>query len=234
MIGYVHSFESMGLHDGPGIRSVVFMKGCPLRCIYCHNPDTWDYKNGEEISIEYLINKISRYKSFFNSSGGGVTISGGEPLMQSGFVKELLMECKEKSIHTALDTSGVGIKKEDIELLDYVDLLILDIKHWDSEKYKEITGIEIDNFLEFVDIINNRFKGELWIRHVVVPGISDNKKSIDELKMFLNKLAIKKIDKLELLPFHNMAQEKYEKLNIEYPLKDVESIGYEYVKGLLG
>lgn len=234
MQGRIHSFESMGLHDGPGIRSVVFLKGCPLRCSYCHNPDTWVETDGDRISSEELLNKVKRYRPYHKSSGGGITVSGGEPLLQGGFVKDFFKKCKDEGIHTALDTSGVGLKEKYNELLDYTDLIILDIKHWDEGQYNAITGVSMDAFNRFVNTIKSRFSGDIWIRHVVVPGISDDKDSIKEFQKYIDSLGLDNIKKVELLPFHNMAQEKYEKLNIDYTLKDFKTLEYDYVNSLLG
>ncbi|MCT4634465.1 MAG: pyruvate formate-lyase-activating protein [Firmicutes bacterium] len=234
MQGRIHSFESMGLHDGPGIRSVVFLKGCPLRCSYCHNPDTWVETDGDKISSDELLNKVKRFAHYHKSSGGGVTVSGGEPLLQGKFLKDFFKKCKDEGIHTALDTSGVGLKEKYNELLDYTDLIILDIKHWNPDGYLDITGISMDAFNDFINTIKVKYKGDIWIRHVVVPGISDDKKSIEELEKYINDLGLRNVKKLELLPFHNMAKEKYDKLNIDYTFKDVKALEYDYVNSLLG
>lgn len=216
--GRIHSIESMGLVDGPGIRTVVFFQGCALRCAYCHNPDTWGFEGGQEISPEELLNKVLRFKSYFEKSGGGVTCSGGEPLMQPKFLLEFLKLCKKNNIHTTLDTSGVGLGNYD-EILKYVDLVLLDIKHYDMDGYKHITEHSMDKFNEFAkSVISSNVP--LWIRHVVVPGITDTKEHMINLKNFISKF--KNVQKVELLPYHNLGVNKYEKLGIPYKLEGVE------------
>ena len=197
MIGKINSFETFGLVDGPGVRFVVFMQGCPLRCLFCHNPETWDInKNYTEYSSEELIKKILRYKPYFKTNGG-VTFSGGEPLMQKDFLLECLKLCKENNIHTCLDTAGSLTNVE--EILKYTDLVILDIKGTNKENYKNMTNFNIDNSLIFIETCQKLNK-KLWLRIVIVPNINDNIFYMDELINFIK--PIKNVEKIELLPYH--------------------------------
>ena len=217
ILGNVASIETTGFVDGPGIRVIVFMQGCPLRCLYCHNPDIAFFNDEKTLMTpEQVLNRISRYKSYFGSDGG-VTFSGGEPLRQPDFLLETLKLCKDAGINTALDTSGVGDNFE--ELLDYVDTVILDIKAVDREDYKKLTGLEIDRFNKFLACVQKK-KIDLWLRQVIVPGINDTEENIYNLKKFISKL--KNVKKVELLPYHDMAKGKYEKLGIDYRLKDTK------------
>ncbi|MDE6442440.1 MAG: pyruvate formate lyase-activating protein [Clostridia bacterium] len=221
MTGYIHSFESLGTVDGPGIRFVVFMQGCPMRCKYCHNPDTWQPKYGNRYTAEEVALRALRYKSYIKN--GGVTVTGGEPLMQIEFVTELFKILKANGIHTALDTSGVLFNKnntKDIdELLTYTDLVLLDIKHIDDEKHKDLTAHSNKNILEFAKYLSDTGK-DMWIRHVLVDSITDNDEYLLRLKSFIDSL--KTVKKIEVLPYHNMGEIKYEKLGLEYPLKGVQ------------
>lgn len=218
-IGRIHSFESMGLVDGPGIRTVVFMQGCALRCAYCHNPDTWAFAGGLEMTPQELVRKISRFKPYFKD-GGGVTFSGGDPLMQPEFLVEALKLCKDAGIHTAIDTAGYG-KGEYNEILKYTDLVLLDIKHIDDEGYKSLTGASKTGFDTFLQAVQ-KSGTKLWIRHVVVPGITDAEEHIKKLAEMIRE--IKNIEKIELLPYHTLGVDKYKKLGIEYKLEDIESM----------
>lgn len=226
--GRIHSIESMGLVDGPGIRTVVFFQGCDLRCKYCHNPDTWNLSEERELAVEELFKKVIRYKPYFQRSGGGITCSGGEPLMQGEFLLEFLKLCKENGIHTALDTSGVGKGNYD-EILNYVDLVILDIKHYDENEYKNITGRDIKSFYNFLNKLNESNK-KVWCRQVILPGLNDTKKDIDALNKFLKK--VKNIERVELLPYHSLGLNKYEKLGFKYELIDMESMNERTCKEL--
>lgn len=215
MIGKINSIETFGLVDGPGVRFVVFMQGCPLRCLFCHNPETWDInKNYTEYSSEELIKKILRYKPYFKTNGG-VTFSGGEPLMQKDFLLECLKLCKENNIHTCLDTAGSLTNVE--EILKYTDLVILDIKGTNKENYKNMTNFNIDNSLKFIETCQKLNK-KLWLRIVIVPNINDNIFYMDELINFIK--PIKNVEKIELLPYHTLGNHKYEELKINNPLKD--------------
>jgi len=224
--GNVHSIESMGLVDGPGIRTVVFLQGCALRCKYCHNPDTWAASGGEEYTPEELVKKIERFKTYFASSGGGVTFSGGEPLRQPEFLLEALKLCKSKGINTCIDTAGYGFGDYD-EILKYTDLVLFDIKHFTPEGYKNVTLMNIDESLKFLESMK-RNNTKMWIRHVVVPGLTDDIEHLKELKKYIDK--IPNVEKVELLPYHLLGANKYEVLGIKYPLENVEAADKELIK----
>lgn len=228
MIGYIDSVETMGLVDGPGIRFVTFLKGCRLRCLYCHNPETWTRNGALEITSEELLKKIHKYHTYYVD--GGVTFSGGEPLMQPDFLIDILKKCKMINLHTAIDTAGVGIGKYE-EILKYTDLVILDIKAYTEGKYSYITGVNIDmsEFNKFLDTCQ-RLNKKLWIRQVIVPGFNDNEEYILGLKEYLKN--IKNIEKIELLPYHTMGVAKYEKLGIPYPLTNVSDMDIDRCKEL--
>ena len=221
MLGSINSFESLGLVDGPGIRCVVFLNGCKLRCKYCHNPETWHISK-KDTAVNDLIKKIIRYKPYFKNNGG-VTFSGGEPLLQPDFLIEICRELKKENIHIALDTAGVGIGKYD-EILENVDLVLLDIKHTSKEGFKTLTGGSIDDVEEFIEHLNKSNK-KVWIRQVIVPGMMDNDEYISSLIKYLKK--IKNIENITFLPFHTLGKEKYEKLHIDYPLKDINDMDKE-------
>lgn len=213
--GSIQSIETFGLVDGPGIRTVVFLNGCKLRCKYCHNPETW-LKREENITPEELCDKIIRNKPYFRRNNGGVTFSGGEPLLQGDFLIECGKILKNEGIHIALDTCGVGNGNYE-EILSYVDLVLLDIKHTTREGYKYITGHDIDDSLEFIKVLNKLNK-KIWIRQVIVPGIMDNTEYLESLvKTLLN---IKNIERIDFLPYHKLGEEKYEKLGIVSPFKE--------------
>lgn len=224
--GRIHSIESMGLVDGPGIRVVVFFQGCSLRCKYCHNPDTWEYGGGEEYTASELVDKIKRYKPYFETSNGGVTFSGGEPLRQPEFLIEALKLCKQEGIHTCIDTSGFGVGMYD-EILKYTDLVLFDIKELTKENYKKVTLMNIDESLKFLEAVQ-RNGTKMWIRHVVVPGSTDGEEHIRELKEFISTL--NNVEKVELLPYHVLGVNKYEKMGIKYPLEGVEPMDKETIK----
>ncbi|SKA75021.1 pyruvate formate lyase activating enzyme [Clostridium sp. USBA 49] len=226
--GKVHSIESMGLVDGPGVRTVVFLQGCKLRCAYCHNPDTWNLDGGTEITSEELLKKIMRYRPYFERSGGGVTFSGGEPLLQPEFLLEMLKLCKEQGINTAIDTAGYGFGEYD-EILKYTDLVLLDIKHIDDNGYRKLTGSSKSGFDKFLESLN-KTNVKVWVRHVVVPGITDSEEHIEKLKEIIK--SINNVEKIELLPYHTLGVEKYKKLGIKYRLENVEPMDKEKVKEL--
>lgn len=218
--GKIHSIESMGLVDGPGIRVVVFMQGCALRCKYCHNPDTWTPNGGEEYTAEALVKKIARFRSYFERSGGGVTFSGGDPLRQPEFLLEALKLCKENGINTCLDTAGYGLGEYE-EILKYTDLVLFDIKHYTKEGYKNVTLMEMDESLNFLAAMQ-KANTKMWIRHVVVPGLTDGEEHINGLKEFIKD--IKNVEKIELLPYHLLGVNKYETMGMNYPLDGVDSM----------
>ena len=226
--GYIDSIETMGLVDGPGIRYVIFMRGCKLRCLFCHNPETWTTENALKITSEELIRIISKYHNYYIN--GGVTFSGGEPLMQPDFLVDILKKCKILNLHTAIDTSGVGIGRYE-EILKYTDLVILDIKAYTEQEYKYITGNDLgmEEFNKFLDICQKMNK-KLWLRQVVVPGINDTKEYMIGLKEYIKN--IKNVEKVELLAYHTMGVSKYSKLGIEYPLKNIKPMDVEKIKEL--
>jgi len=227
-IGRIHSFESMGLVDGPGIRCVVFMQGCTLRCTYCHNPDTWAFSGGIQITPQELFKKVIRFKTYFKNNGG-ITFSGGEPLMQPEFLIESLKLYKEAGIHTLIDTAGYGIKKYYDEILKYTDLVILDIKHVDNNGYESLVGQskkEFDEFLEAAQKTNTK----LWIRHVIVPGLTDSDEHIKKLAKIIKH--IYNVEKVELLPYHTLGADKYTRMGLEYKLIDIDSMDKEDIERL--
>ena len=227
MIGKINSIESMGLVDGPGVRYVVFMQGCPLRCIFCHNPETWNTNKSNEIyTPKNLVEKILRYKPYFKN-GGGVTFSGGEPLMQKEFLLECLKLLKKENIHTAIDTAGTITNCE--EILKYTDLVLFDIKALDDKNYNKITSGNINNSLKFLELCQKMDK-KLWIRQVIIPGINDNIKYINRLIEFIKPL--KNVEKVELLPYHTLGVHKYEKLGIKYYLNGVPDMDKDKCKEL--
>lgn len=223
MKGHIHSLQSFGTVDGPGVRYVVFLQGCPMRCLYCHNPDTWAIGAGEEMEASYIIEQYVRNEGFYTN--GGLTVTGGEPLLQIDFLLELFTLAKERNIHTCIDTSGITYKPENKEynakldkLLELTDLVMLDIKHIDPEKHKALTGQPNDGILAFAKLLSDK-NIDIWIRHVVVPGYTDDDKYLEELGYFIG--GLKSLKALDVLPYHNMAIPKYENLGIDYVLKDV-------------
>ncbi len=212
--GSIDSFETFSTLDGPGIRTVVFLNGCKLRCLFCHNPEMWNLKE-KNFTPEEVVQKILRNKPYFKN-GGGVTFSGGEPLLQIDFLIETCKLLKRENIHITLDTAGVGLGDYD-EILSLVDLVIFDIKALDDINYMKMTGNKISESLKFLECCQKNNK-KMWIRQVIVPGINDSEAYIDSLAHFIKKL--KNIEKIELLPFHTMAYEKYKKLNLDNRLKD--------------
>ena len=216
MQGSVNSIETFGLVDGPGIRTVVFLNGCNLRCKYCHNPEMWCMQKNN-MTVDELVEKIIRNKPYFRRNNGGVTFSGGEPLLQIDFLIEVCKKLKEENIHIAVDTSGNELGKYD-ELFKYVDLVLLDIKHVNQEGYKEITGGNINKSLEFINELN-KTSIPVWIRQVVVPGIMDNNEYLNDLKQFIK--TIKNVERIDFLPYHKLGSEKYDKLGIINPYKDM-------------
>jgi pyruvate formate-lyase 1-activating enzyme len=231
----VHSIESFGTVDGPGIRFVLFLQGCHLQCKYCHNRDTWDINGGEYKSVDEIVEKINRYKNYIIPSGGGVTVTGGEPLIQASFVLELFKKLKENGIHTCVDTSGMFALTDGIkEVLKYTDLVLLDIKHIDDEKCKELVGVSNKKELEFARYLSdNNIK--MWIRQVLVPGYTDDGQDLLKLKNFLSTL--KTVEKIQILPYHNMGKYKWKKLGLEYPLEGVREANQEDIdiaKKILG
>lgn len=218
MVGHIDSIETLGLVDGPGIRVVVFLQGCPLRCLFCHNPETWCIDDKFLITPDDLVRHIYKYRNYFGTDGG-VTFSGGEPLFQHDFLLECLKLCKKMGINTCLDTAGSCLYYEDI--LKYVDLVLFDVKGLDNDGYKKMTGQDISNSLKFLDYCQSINK-KMWIRQVIVPGINDNIEYIKKLKKFIEPL--KNIEKVELLPYHLLGVSKYKQLGIPYRLDGVPAM----------
>ena len=221
-MGNIHSIETCGTVDGPGIRFVIFVQGCPLRCQYCHNPDTWALEQNKKRSVSSIIKKYEGVKEFCK---GGITVTGGEPLMQIDFVTELFKAAKKNDIHTALDTSGITFQSNNTEkidkLLEYTDLVLLDIKHANDEEHKKLTGHSNKNILAFAQYLSDK-KKDMWVRHVVVPNLTFNEKHLRDLgKQLRNYTNIKALD---VLPYHDMAVSKYDSMGLKYPLEGVPSL----------
>jgi pyruvate formate lyase activating enzyme len=229
MKGYIHSTESFGSVDGPGVRFVVFMQGCPMRCLYCHNPDTWALNTGNQMSVDEILMAYEKNKPFYKN--GGLTVSGGEPLMQIDFVIELFEAAKAKDIHTCLDTSGITYNEDNAELLTkfnrliaVTDLVMLDIKHINLEEHIKLTKQSNNSILKFAKYLE-RQNADLWIRHVVVPTITDDEKYLFELGYFIGGLS--NLKALDVLPYHTMGTVKYKELGMDYPLKDIKDMDKE-------
>ena len=218
--GRIHSLESMGLVDGPGIRGVVFLQGCRLRCKYCHNPDTWAASGGERVTPQALVRQLERFRPYYDRSGGGVTFSGGEPLQQPAFLIQALRLCQEAGIHTCLDTAGVG--QGDYEtILRYTDLVLYDVKHFTPEGYRELTGQPMEETLRFVEAVR-RAGVPMWVRHVVVPGLTDGDAHLQGLARYVRTLP--RVQRVELLGYHLLGVEKYRALGLDYPLEGVPAL----------
>lgn len=225
--GRIHSIETFGTVDGPGIRCILFFQGCPLRCKYCHNRDTWDAKCGTEYTADELIEKAAKYTSYMKSSGGGITASGGEATLQPEFLAELFAKAKERDIHTCLDTSGfVDIEKIE-KVLDNTDLVLLDLKHMDEEKSKELTGVGIQKALKLAKHLEER-NIPVWIRHVLVPGITDSEDNLAKIGEFA--ASLNNVERLELLPYHSIGVHKWESMGLDYELKDVRDADQDDVR----
>ena len=225
ILGNIHSVESCGTVDGPGIRFVVFTQGCPMRCQYCHNPDTWEFKDNQKVTADEILAQYDGVKEFCT---GGITVTGGEPMCQMDFVTELFQKAQVKGINTALDTSGVMFKPDNKEKLDellkYTSVVLLDIKHIDDEEHKKLTGHSNKNILAFAKYLSE-IKKPMWVRHVVVPGITFKEEYLTRLGEFLGTL--QNIVALDVLPYHDMAIPKYENLKIDYPLKGVPPLSHD-------
>jgi len=225
--GKIHSLESCGTVDGPGIRFVVFMQGCPLRCKYCHNPDSWKPADGKEYTTDEIVKEAKKYKSYMKFSKGGITVSGGEPLMQPKFVKELFEKCKGEGIHTTIDTSGYIEIDKVKEVLEYTDLVLLDIKSYNDEVFKNLTGVSNENTLNLAKYLKEINK-PTWIRYVLVPGLTDNAQDIENLAKFISDM--NNIEKVQILPFHKLGEYKWEELGYDYELENTEPPSEEVVK----
>ena len=232
-MGYIHSIQTFGTVDGPGVRFVVFFQGCPMRCQYCHNPDTWNMADGKEKSVDEILEMFERNRAFYKT--GGITATGGEPMMQMDFLLELFTKAKEKGIHTCLDTSGIFFQElwsnsenrsSDIyakfeKLMSVTDLVMLDIKHMETQAHEKLTGHGNEKVFAFARYLNEIQK-PVWIRHVVVPGITYEEEQLTQFGKFLKTLS--NVEKLEVLPYHTLGENKYEKLGMEYPLKGVPQL----------
>jgi len=232
MEGFVHSIESFGASDGPGIRFILFLQGCNLRCSYCHNRDSWEIKCGTKMSVDSIVKEVLKYKEFHASSGGGITVSGGEPLLQIDFLIELFKACKKQNIHTTLDTSGHFKITEKMlpllqELLFVTDLILLDIKLMDSKRHAELVGVPNVSILEFGRFIS-KCGIPLWIRHVLVPELTNREGDLQALRAYIDELQT--IERVEILPYHSMGEVKWQQLGYEYPLKDQRTPTKEEVK----
>jgi len=217
--GYLHSVESAGTLDGPGIRRVLFLNGCPLNCVYCHNPDTRKFKAGIKTDAFSELREIAKQKDMLISMKGGITLSGGEPLGQPEFVKTIFEGSKKMGLHTALDTSGFFGKRADDELLSYTDLVLLDIKHFDPEGYKRVTGVDLQPTLDFAERLAAMNK-PVWLRFVHVPGYTDDRDAIQKMADYVKKLG--NVERVEVLPFHKMGEYKWEAMDMDYELFDIE------------
>jgi len=230
--GYIHSTESFGSVDGPGVRFLIFLKGCDMRCRYCHNPDTWEKNCGEEMTADELLKKALRYKSYWRKDGG-ITVSGGEALLQIDFLIELFEKAKEVGINTCLDTSAQPFTREEPffskfeRLMKSTDLVLLDIKHIDSAEHKKLTGHGNENILDCARYLDSIHK-PIWIRHVLVPGITDDDTYLHQTRDFIDTLS--NVDKVEVLPYHTLGTFKYEEMGISYSLKDVNPPTPERIK----
>ncbi|MBR2850447.1 MAG: pyruvate formate lyase-activating protein [Clostridia bacterium] len=228
MQGRIHSFQSLGTVDGPGVRAVVFMQGCPLRCACCHNPDTWDFGGGKLVSAEEIFRKIQRLRAYFGKDGG-VTVSGGEPLLQADFVAELFSLCRADGISCALDTSGCVYNESVERLLSLTDLVLLDYKYTNDTDYKKYTGMSMqsaEDFLARLDALGKR----VWIRQVIIPTLNDSEESVRRLYALSERYSC--IEKTELLPFRKLCVEKYRALGIDFPLENIPEASEELIERL--
>ncbi|MDU1889394.1 MAG: pyruvate formate-lyase-activating protein [Dysgonomonas sp.] len=226
MKGFIHSFESFGTKDGPGIRFVYFLQGCPLRCLYCHNPDTWNMNDKTyEMTATEAFEEVKKVKNFIKN--GGVTVSGGEPLLQSDFILELFKLCKQEGLHTAVDTSGYLLNDKVKAVLEYTDLVLLDIKHIDPAKYENLTARPLEptrNFIEYLREINK----PLWVRYVLVPGFTNDKQDLHAWAKYVSQF--RNVERVDILPFHQMGIHKWEEIGRDYELRDVQPPTNEEVK----
>jgi pyruvate formate-lyase 1-activating enzyme len=229
IIGKIHSLQSLGAVDGPGLRFLVFMQGCPLRCVYCHNPDTWAFEGGMEMNADTLLKKILRYKPYFKN-GGGVTVSGGEPLMQPDFIAELFRLLKENGIHTALDTSCSVTGEKAEMVLQYTDMVLADLKFATEHEYQKYCRGSLQRVEDFLRK-TEEMKIPLWVRHVIVPGINDCVEDMWKIREKAEKYS--NLEKIEWLPYHNLCIEKYESMKIPFPLRDTPNLSKERLQELI-
>ena len=217
--GNIHSFESFGTQDGPGIRFVFFMQGCPLRCLYCHNPDTWNVKTTQQLlTAAEAFEEVRKVKGFIRN--GGVTVSGGEPLLQADFILDLFKICKDENIHTCIDTSGFILNDKVKEVLCYTDLVLLDIKHIDPGKYRHLTSKALEPTLQFMEYLQEIDKA-VWLRYVLTPGLTDDEKDLHNWAKYASKFKV--VERVDILPFHQMGTEKWKIIGEEYKLKDLHT-----------
>jgi pyruvate formate lyase activating enzyme len=232
MIGHIHSTESFGAADGPGVRFIVFMQGCRMRCRYCHNPDTWKMDGGDEVTADEILKRALRFKPYWGKDGG-ITISGGEPLLQIDFVIELFKKAKELGINTCIDTAGNPFTKEEPffskfeELMKYTDLLLLDLKEINPTRHKDLTGFDNSNIIEMAKYLSEINK-PVWIRHVLVPEHSDFDEDLDALGDFIDTLS--NVDRVEILPYHTLGKFKWENLGIPYTLESISPPSAERIE----
>lgn len=232
MIGHIHSTESFGAADGPGVRFIIFMQGCHMRCRYCHNPDTWKMDGGDEVTADEILKRALRFKPYWGKDGG-ITISGGEPLLQIDFVIELFKKAKELGINTCIDTAGNPFTKEDPffskfeELMKYTDLLLLDLKEINPARHKDLTGFDNSNIIEMAKYLSEINK-PVWIRHVLVPEHSDFDEDLDALGDFIDTLS--NVDRVEILPYHTLGKFKWENLGIPYTLESISPPSAERIE----
>ncbi|MBK7003176.1 MAG: pyruvate formate lyase-activating protein [Rhodoferax sp.] len=217
LVGRIHSLESGGMVDGPGIRFVVFTQGCPLRCLYCHNPDTQALWDGRDITVDDLMKEIVKYRSYMRCTGGGVTLTGGEPLIQHQFTREVFRRCQELGIHTTLDTSGFANLNVAAKVLECVDLVLLCIKAFDADLHARVAGVPREPTLKFAQYLHE-IKKPTWIRFVLVPGLTDHPANVEGMAQFLS--GMHNIEKVEILPFHKMGEYKWERMGGDYALRD--------------
>ena len=229
MEGRVHSLQSLGTVDGPGLRYVVFLQGCPLRCVYCHNPDTWDPAGGAVMGTEELVEKILRCRPYFGTEGG-VTVSGGEPLLQAEFVTQLFARLKQEGVHTALDTSGAGDLGKAPALLEVTDLVLLDLKFPTEEGYRQHCRGSLGQTEAFAALVAEK-QVPLWVRHVVVPGLNDTLEDMAAVRSWARRQPT--LEKIEWLPFHNLCLEKYQQLGVPFPLADTPPMDRERLDRLI-
>ena len=223
-MGHVYSIETFGNVDGPGIRFILFLQGCTLRCKYCHNRDSWKLNAGKVMTVDEVMIEVLKYREFFDASGGGITVGGGEPLIQLPFLIELFKACKNHGIHTNIDTSGgISLTNRNIELLDelliYTDLIMLDVKLMDPVGHKELIGVPNEHILDFGRFVA-KSKTPLWIRRVIVPGLSDSEEDLKATATYIQELNhLGTVEKIEILPYHPMGEHKWAEMGLEYPLK---------------
>ena len=225
--GYIHSVETLGTVDGPGVRFVIFTQGCPHRCLYCHNPDSWQLKAGQLVTSGNLLDQIENASTFLRRANGGVTLSGGEPLVQPKFIASILRGCKEMNLHTAIDTTGyLGNKLTDAMLAD-IDLVLLDIKSFNPETYRRVCGVDIKPTLDFAQRLEHIGR-KMWIRFVLVPGLTDAPENVEGLADYV--ASLKMVERVEVAPFHKMGEFKWQQLRMNYELSDTQSPTPESIK----